>query len=92
MTIFLFRPILHPYRAVKTVSRFLFRVFRGFEVSGEKDYQDDDLDDDDLEEGSLKASAKESVTSNLESRRRLEEALEQRRLQKAIQDYDFDLD
>lgn len=77
---------------MKTVSRFLFRVFRGFEVSGEKDYQDDDLDDDDLEEGSLKASAKESVTSNLESRRRLEEALEQRRLQKAIQDYDFDLD
>ena len=61
-------------------------------MSGEKDYQDDDLDDDDLEEGSLKASAKESVTSNLESRRRLEEALEQRRLQKAIQDYDFDLD
>ncbi|TNF01548.1 MAG: hypothetical protein EP323_09425 [Gammaproteobacteria bacterium] len=59
-------------------------------MSGEDAVEDDDFDveDDDTEE--QEAESIKVMTS--ESRRRLEDRLEERRLQKMISDYDFDLD
>lgn len=60
-------------------------------MSGEDAVEDDDFDvedDDNTEEP--EAESIKVMTS--ESRRRLEDRLEERRLQKMIRDYDFDLD
>ncbi len=60
-------------------------------MSGEDAVDDDDFDvedDDNVEE--QEAEPIKVMTS--ESRRRLEDRLEERRLQKMIRDYDFDLD
>ncbi|GIX30393.1 MAG: hypothetical protein KatS3mg124_0865 [Porticoccaceae bacterium] len=55
--------------------------------------KDDDLDSLDLEEQDDAGEADEPApVSDLLARRRLEEKLEERRLAKLIQDYDFDLD
>ncbi len=45
-----------------------------------------------VQEGSIEVVAKDANVNNQEARRRLEDALEERRLQKAIRDFDFDLD
>lgn len=50
-------------------------------------------DDFDLEDEELGQEAEEKIqVSDPDIRRRLEDELEERRLQKMIQDYDFDLD
>ena len=59
-------------------------------MSGEEELENDDFD---FDEEALEPGIKEVekvVDSDL--RRRLEDQLEERRLQKSIQDYDFDLD
>jgi len=59
-------------------------------MSGEEELESDDFD---FDEEAIEPGAKEAekvVDSDL--RRRLEDQLEERRLQKSIQDYDFDLD
>lgn len=55
---------------------------------------DDDLDDVSMDEDSsiVEVVAAPSPLADLEARRRLEVRLEERRLQKLIQDYDFDID
>ena len=54
--------------------------------------EEDDLDDISLEDEEEVAEVKLPITTNLEARRRLEDRLEERRLNKMIRDYDFDLD
>ena len=54
--------------------------------------EEDDLDDIGLEDEEVVEEVKLPVTTNLEARRRLEDRLEERRLNKMIQDYDFDFD
>lgn len=50
-------------------------------------------DDFDLEDEALEQEAEEKIeVTGSDMRRRLEDELEERRLQKMIQDYDFDLD
>jgi len=52
-----------------------------------------DNDDFDLEGEALEQDAEEKIqVADSDMRRRLEDELEERRLQKMIQDYDFDLD
>ncbi|EAS46940.1 hypothetical protein GB2207_04907 [gamma proteobacterium HTCC2207] len=51
-----------------------------------------DLDDDFVEEPPPELSEKRQAEVNRESRRRLEQKLEETRLKKQSQDYDFDLD
>lgn len=59
-------------------------------MSGADALEDDDFDlDDDTEESGVKKIA-HSADSDI--RRRLEDQLEERRLRKSIQDFDFDLD
>lgn len=59
-------------------------------MSGEDALEDDDFDlDDDIEEQGVK---KVVHAADPDIRRRLEDQLEERRLRKSIQDYDFDLD
>lgn len=62
-------------------------------MSGEEALQDDDFD---VEEGDAgqETEAAEVVVKivNSEARRRLEDRLEERRLQKLIRDYDYDID
>lgn len=59
-------------------------------MSGEEELENDDID--------LEGKAQELNVKKVESivysdvRRRLEDQLEERRLKKSIQDYDFDLD
>ncbi len=56
----------------------------------EEKVEPDDLDDpSEIEDEEV---TPEVVSVDQESRRKLEDALEQRRLEKEIQDYDFDLD
>jgi len=52
--------------------------------------EDDDLDDVDMDEEDNVVEIKQSPSNDLEARRRLEARLEERRLSKMIQDYDFD--
>lgn len=54
--------------------------------------EDDDLDNDDMDDAEQVDVVKLTFPTDLEARRRLEERLEQRRLSKMIQDYDFDVD
>ena len=54
--------------------------------------EDDDLDELEMEEEEEVEEVKPSSTNDLEARRRLEARLEERRLSKMIQDYDFDID
>ena len=64
-------------------------------MSGEKEYEDSEIDDDiDSEDAdeSIGASSVKIAEVSLESRRKLEDALEERRLQRAIRDYDFFFD
>jgi hypothetical protein len=59
-------------------------------MSGEEELESDDFD---FDEEAIEPGVKEVekvVDSDL--RRRVEDQLEERRLQKSIQDYDFDLD
>ncbi|MFA5631503.1 MAG: hypothetical protein WC997_08335 [Porticoccaceae bacterium] len=58
-------------------------------MSDEDDLEDVSMDDDNTVE---EAELKPSPTADLEARRRLEAKLEEKRLSKLIQDYDFDLD
>ncbi len=59
-------------------------------MSGEDALEDDDFDlDDDIEEQDVKKTVH---AADSDIRRRLEDQLEERRLRKSIQDYDFDLD
>jgi len=51
-----------------------------------------DLDDDFVEEKPPELSEKRQAEVNREARRRLEQKLEETRLKKQSQDYDFDLD
>ena len=51
-----------------------------------------DLDDDFVEEPPPELFEKRQAEVNRESRRRLEQKLEETRLKKQSQDYDFDLD
>jgi hypothetical protein len=52
-----------------------------------------DNDDFDLEDEELEQEAEEKIqVTDSDMRRRLEDELEERRLQKMILDYDFDLD
>jgi hypothetical protein len=55
---------------------------------------DDDLDDVDMDSSDNQvddSDIKTSTTTDLEARRRLEARLEERRLSRLIQDYDFDI-
>ena len=52
----------------------------------------DDVDLDFVEEPPPELSEKRQAEVNRESRRRLEQKLEETRLKKQSQDYDFDLD
>ncbi|MBQ0711744.1 MAG: hypothetical protein KBT53_02155 [Porticoccus sp.] len=59
-------------------------------MSGKKALENEDFDlEDEAQEPNLKEV--ESIVYS-DVRRRLEDQLEERRLQKSIQDYDFDLD
>lgn len=59
-------------------------------MSGKKAQENEDVDlEDEAQEPNLKEV--ESIVYS-DVRRRLEDQLEERRLQKSIQDYDFDLD
>lgn len=60
-------------------------------MSGEDALEDDDFE---VEDGENEEEKEPEGTKavNSESRRRLEDRLEERRLQKMIRDYDFDLD
>ena len=51
---------------------------------------DDDLDTIGMDDDEAVEEVKTSPTNDLEARRRLEARLEERRLNKLIQDYDFD--
>lgn len=54
---------------------------------------DDDLEDIDMDDSTDNDDeVKTSPATDLEARRRLEARLEERRLNKLIQDYDFDFD
>jgi hypothetical protein len=59
-------------------------------MSDEDDDLDDDVDMDDDSSDTQEQQIKPSPIADLEARRRLEARLEERRLQKLIQDYDFD--
>ncbi|TNE76053.1 MAG: hypothetical protein EP334_09110 [Gammaproteobacteria bacterium] len=60
-------------------------------MSGEDALEDEDFEVEDGEnEEEQESEGAKAVNS--ESRRRLEDRLEERRLQKMIRDYDFDLD
>ena len=52
--------------------------------------EDDDLDDIEMDEEESVDEVKPAASTDLEARRRLEARLEERRLSKMIQDYDFD--
>lgn len=52
--------------------------------------EDDDLDDINMDEDESVEEVKSTSVNDLEARRRLEARLEERRLNKMIQDYDFD--
>ena len=55
--------------------------------------EDDDLDDIEMEgEEQEVEEVRLPPPTNLEARRRLEDRLEERRLNRMIQDYDFDFD
>ena len=59
-------------------------------MSGEEELENDDFD---LEDETVEQDVKEvEAIISSDIRRRLEDQLEERRLQKSIQDYDFDLD
>ena len=58
-------------------------------MSDEDDLEDVSMDDDNTVE---EAELKPSPAADLEARRRLEAKLEEKRLSKLIQDYDFDFD
>jgi len=58
-------------------------------MSDEDDLEDVPMDDD---TGVEEVELKPSPAADLEARRRLEAKLEEKRLSKLIQDYDFDLD
>ncbi|MDX2464952.1 MAG: hypothetical protein QNK31_10640 [Porticoccus sp.] len=61
-------------------------------MSGDQMLDDDDFDVED-EVIELDVEAKEVPrVADIDTRRRLEDQLEERRLRKMIQDYDFDLD
>ncbi len=59
-------------------------------MSGEKNVEIDE--DDDIVEDTPEVSEKTTGLADIEARRKLEARLEERRLSKLIQDYDFDLD
>lgn len=59
-------------------------------MSGKKALENDDFDLED-EDQELNFKEVESIVYS-DVRRRLEDQLEERRLQKSIQDYDFDMD
>ncbi|KJS09697.1 MAG: hypothetical protein VR73_01390 [Gammaproteobacteria bacterium BRH_c0] len=59
-------------------------------MSDEDDDELDNLDEAEEEETAVEEQVKPSPLADLEARRRLEAKLEERRLRKLIQDYDFD--
>jgi hypothetical protein len=62
-------------------------------MSGEEALQDDDFDGEGDDPGQETEAAEVVVKIvNSEARRRLEDRLEERRLQKLIRDYDYDID
>ena len=66
---------------------------RSFDMSGEEALQDDDFDGEGDDAGQETETAEVVVKIvNSEARRRLEDRLEERRLQKLIRDYDYDID
>jgi len=58
-------------------------------MSDEDELDDISMDDNNTAE---EAELKPSPAADLEARRRLEAKLEERRLRKLLQDYDFDMD
>ena len=58
-------------------------------MSDEDDLDDISMDGDEIEE---EAEVKSTPASDLAARRRLEAKLEERRLARLIQDYDFDVE
>lgn len=62
-------------------------------MSGEEALEDDDFDAEESDAGQETEPAEVIVKIvNSEARRRLEDRLEERRLQKMIRDYDYDID
>lgn len=62
-------------------------------MSGEEALEDDDFDVEEGDAGRETETAEVVVKIvNSEARRRLEDRLEERRLQKLIRDYDYDID
>lgn len=61
-------------------------------MSGEDALEEDDFDAEDGETAAEPSAEEVVKVVNSESRRRLEDRLEERRLQKMIRDYDFDVD
>ncbi|WP_461482128.1 PA3496 family putative envelope integrity protein [Porticoccus sp.] len=61
-------------------------------MSGEDALEEDDFDAEDGETAAEPNAEEVVKVVNSESRRRLEDRLEERRLQKMIRDYDFDVD
>ena len=61
-------------------------------MSGEDALEDEDFEADEGESEEEQGSDGAAKVVNSESRRRLEDKLEERRLQKMIRDYDFDID
>lgn len=59
-------------------------------MSDEDDDELDNLEEIEEEETAVEEQVKPSPLADLEARRRLEAKLEERRLRKLIQDYDFD--
>jgi len=59
-------------------------------MSDEDDDELDGLEETEEEETAVEEQVKPSPLADLEARRRLEAKLEERRLRKLIQDYDFD--
>jgi len=59
-------------------------------MSGDKDVEIDE--DEEMEDEAPEVTEKVSGMADVEARRKLEAKLEERRLNKLIQDYDFDLD
>lgn len=59
-------------------------------MSGDKDVDIDVDDDGDIDDDTAEIGVKLNGISEAEARRKLEARLEERRLNKLIQDYDFD--
>ncbi|MAT51865.1 MAG: hypothetical protein CMK32_11855 [Porticoccaceae bacterium] len=59
-------------------------------MGDDKDDDIEEIDEVDETDSDQEEVAKSSPIADLEARRRLEQRLEERRLQKLIQDYDFD--